>query len=197
MVEEWLEGVDAELRRRFKLAGRGSVARVQRALGLGRGYFREQRRKGRRGSLNLRVVLQALEVLEVPAAEFFAAVLGPADPVAEFRNEAADLRLARRRKRAPRILGLEAQRPPGGGAPGVEVDLEALDRQRDDDPREVMQRIKRLILQVADAQVPELLAIYASASRGIGEIDEAHLILDRALELAGEVDDQALALAAL
>jgi tetratricopeptide (TPR) repeat protein len=190
-VEEWLARTDAELRRRFKLAGRGSIARVQRALNLGAGYFRDQRRPGR-GFLRLDVLLRSLAVLGVPAAEFFATVLGPGDPVAAFRLEAGDLRLARKRRRLPRILGIESQRRPVCAAAGVEVDLEALDARRDDDPRAVMRSIKRLILRASDAQVPGLLSIYASACRGIGEIDDAHLVLDRALERAAEVDSDAV-----
>ncbi len=182
-IKEWLEGIEAELRRRFQLAGRGSISRVQKTLKLGAGYFRDQRRAGK-GPINLEVLLGALDELGVDAGEFFAAVAGSADPVAEFRLEAAELRVKRGRKRLPRILGIESRRAGSGQAQNRKVNLEALDARRDSNPRWVMRRIKRLMPRVVEAQVAELLTIYASASRGVGALDEALLVLDRALELA-------------
>ena len=128
--EQRIERLHAELRRRFRAAGHGSVQRVQALLGLSDAYFRVQRQRKR---LDLVVLLGALEALDVDAAEFFAAAWGNADPVASFQAEAAVLR--RQARRLPRILVLEQQRDAEDTEGGVEFDLEALDARRDENPR--------------------------------------------------------------
>ncbi len=190
--EELIRKVLAELQRRFRLAGRGTVGRVERQLGLGAGYFKDQRRPGRQ-RFDLKILFKALDALGVEPAEFFASILGSADPVDAFKAEAAVLR---RVKSEPRILALEHQRARRGGPSRRQLDLEetvseleVLDGLRYQDPGLAMRRTRPLVEQVADSQVPLVLGVYASASREAGHHDEAQVVLARALDLAEELHD--------
>lgn len=177
--------VQGALQRCFRIAGRGSVSRVQRVLDLGAGYFKNQRRPGRR-RVDLRVLFRALEILDVDPAEFFASILGTADPVEGFSAQAAALR--RRVRKLGGILALEAQRPERPES-CEEIDLAAFDALRIENPRRALLRAKSLIPNTPDSQLPRLLGIYASACRVLGRLDEAQMVLARALKLAQERDD--------
>ncbi len=183
-AEERIEKVQGALQRRFRIAGRGSVSEVQQHLNLGTGYFKNQRRTGRR-RVDLKVLFRALEALEVDSAEFFASVLGSADPLDSFKSEAAALR---RKVRYPMILTLVAKR---SATATDEVDLTQLDALRTENPRQVLRQTKTLVLQVQESQLSALLAIHASACRGLAKLEEAQIVLVRALELAAERGDAA------
>ena len=182
--EHPIKKVQAELQRQFRLAGKGSVSRVQQQLGLGKRYFQNQRNRCQK--FDLRVLFDALRALEVDAAQFFTTVLGPTDCMAAFRGEAAALR--RRRKRLPRILVLESQRPPEGSG-SSEIDLAELDALRYDDPKRTMACATAQISEIDEQLVPTLLGIYGSACRIMGRLDEAQVVLGRALDLAEELED--------
>jgi tetratricopeptide (TPR) repeat protein len=183
-----IEELQSALQRRFRMAGRGSVHRVQESLNLGAGYFKNQRRSGRR-RIDLKIFLRALEVMEIEASEFFASVFGPADPVDRFRTRAA--RAVRRAKSTPTILAHESRRKPGQGREG-QADFETLDVLRFDDPVALVRRTKSLIREVADSEVPILLGIHASACRILGKQTEALMVLGRALDLVEEHQDSRL-----
>lgn len=182
--EERIIEIQEALQRRFRAAGHGSISRVQEALDLGDGYFKDQRRPGRR-RVDLRVLFRALDELEVDPADFFADALGPADPLAAFRSEAAALA---RKIKPPRILELEAERD---GEGGETIDLAALDQLRLENPKLVIRRAHRLIQRVERRQVPTLLGVYASACRLSDRLEQAHIVLARALELGAEGGDSA------
>ena len=190
--EESIRKVLAELQRRFRIAGRGTVSRVEQELDLGAGYFKDQRRPGRR-RFDLKILFRALDALNIEPAEFFASVLGTADPVAAFQTEASVLR---QRQKEPRVLVLETARalsrdvpePAEEGEP--EPDLEALDALRHDDPSAVLRRARILVGRICESRLPLLLGIHASASQAMGRDDEAQILLGRALELAEELRDQ-------
>ncbi len=190
--EELIRKVLLELQRRFRLAGRGTVGRVERQLKLGSGYFKDQRRPGRQ-RFDLKILFKALDALGVEPAEFFASVLGSTDPISSFKTEAAVLR---RVKSLPRILELEAERTRRGGPARRPLDREetaqdlgVLDGLRHENPGLVMRRTRALVEQVADSQVPQLLGVYASAARVAGHNEAAHMVLVRALDLAEEGQD--------
>jgi tetratricopeptide (TPR) repeat protein len=183
--EDPVQPVKEELKRRFQLAGRGSVGLIQQQLGLGKRFFSNQRRKGHR-SFDLKMLLEALDALETEAAHFFGAVWGPADPVVAFRDEAAAL--LKKRHQPPPILVAEGQRSTDGTGSAA-VDFSALDALRYDDPKLVKRRARELVSEVAGEDVPRLLGCHASACRVLGELDEAQVVLGRALELAGERHD--------
>ena len=103
-AEEFLENIQGELQRRFRAAGSGSVGRVERTLNLAQGYFRDQRRPGRR-RVDLKILHDALETLGVEPAEFFASVLGIVDPSELFRSRARAL-ARRKRPSILQVLGL-------------------------------------------------------------------------------------------
>lgn len=181
-TEAQIEKLQLALQRRFRLAGRGTVSRVQKQLNLGAGYFKNQRRTGRR-RVDLKVLLQALEVLGAEACEFFTGVFGTADPVDRFRSEAS--RFQKRARQTPAILVHEGRRNHPSGA-GVDFDPAALDALRFEDPGKLLRCTKSLIDEVSDSEVPVLLGIHASACRVLGKLEEAFVVLGRALELAGE-----------
>lgn len=184
-TDQIIDKVQGELQHRFRLAGRGSVQRVQEQLQLGAGYFRDLRRPGRQ-RFDLRVLLDALHALEVDEAEFFTSVFGKADPLDTFRVEGSSL--LRRLRRAPRILRVEAER--SADEPRESVDLDILDAERHDHPRRVMQRACRWMRTARGRQLPRLLGIYASAARALGRLDEAHAVLCRGFETALDLDDR-------
>ena len=186
MAHELIRKILVELQRRFRIAGRGSVSRVEQELGLSAGYFKDQRRPERQ-RFDLKILLRALEALKVSPAEFFASVLGAADPLEIFKAEGATLR--RKKTQLPRFLMAEAERQPDEA--GEEADLDALDALRHDDPSAVVRQARLLIPTVPALQVPRLLGIYASAVRALGRSDEAIIVLTQALDRAAEQDNQA------
>ena len=176
-AEEFLENIQGELQRRFRAAGSGSVGRVERTLNLAQGYFRDQRRPGRR-RVDLKILHDALETLGVEPAEFFASVLGIVDPSELFRSRA---RALARRKR-PSILQVLAERQ-GEPAEPVALDYDTLDAERDANPGSVRRTARELMTRVSDRDLPRLLGLYGSACRALGQLDEAQIVLGRALDL--------------
>lgn len=190
-VQSAIQKLQDELQRRFRIAGRGSVTRVQEKLQLGGGYFRDLRRPERQ-RLDLRVLVGALEVLGVEHAEFFSSVFGSADPVDSFLAEAAELR--RKMRRPPQILKqIEdlADRPAARGkiSPLDSETLEQFDALRRDSPREAMRQIRQAISMAPANQLPRLLGSYGSACRFAGRTDEAQVVVAKAISLANEAQD--------
>ncbi len=188
-IEHPVRAVTEELRRRFQLAGKGSVSRIQEQLGLGKRYFLNQRRKTRQ-RYDVKVLFDALEALEIDAAEFFASVVGPPDPVAAFRHRAATM--LRGCKRLPRILVLERERSSDAGGDPVVADFDELDAGRYEEPKKVKRRATAIVSGLDAPEVPRLLGCYASACRVENQLDEAQIVLGRAMELADELNDEDL-----
>ena len=186
-AEKRIEQVQAALQRQFRIAGRGSVSRVQKQLNLGAGYFKNQRRAGRR-RVDLKILFRALDALDVDSAEFFTSVLGAADPVDSFKTEAAAL--CRKARQAPSILTLPS--PEAAGEEREKIDLAPIDALRNQDPQRVIRSVRAQIREAPEEQVPALLGIYASACRTLGKMEEAQIVLGRALEIAEERGDPAL-----
>lgn len=185
MSDETIREVLVELQRCFRVAGRGAVSQVEKGLKLGTGYFKDQRRPDRQ-RVDLKILFQALDALEIDSSEFFASVLGPADPIKRFKAEAA---LLSRKKKMPRALVLEAERDEAT-VEGVLPDLAALDGLRHANPSLAMRRGRALIRRITASHLPVLLAIYASACRVAGRLEEAQMVLARVLELAEERGDE-------
>jgi hypothetical protein len=80
---EYQTRIVAELYRLFESRGRGTMAAVQRRLGVGHSYFGNWRYHSSR--INHRKLLAALDLLAVEPAEFFYAALRP--EVEEARTE--------------------------------------------------------------------------------------------------------------
>ncbi len=179
-AEERITRLQEALQRRFRAAGHGSIQRVQQALHLGEGYFKDQRRPDRR-RIDLRVLFRALDELEVEPADFFADALGTVDPLTVFLSQAAGLR---RKGRLPRILELERQRVGDETERAEPAELETLERASS---RRVLRRAHALVQRLEAGQVPELLGIYASACQRLGRFDPAQMVVARALELAAEL----------
>ena len=191
--EHLIEKVHFELQQRFRTAGHGSVARVQKALRLNSAYFRDLRRPGR-SHFDLRILLDALEVLEIQPSDFFAAVFGTSDPVESFCSEAQAL--FRRFRRRVGILELEAERqePPTHplDSKAVRLELAELNALRKVDPNKVLRRTRSLLPKVEDSLVPRVLAVHAAAFRVQGRLDEAQMVLGKAIEWVRSFDDPGL-----
>lgn len=196
-AEERIEKVQETLQRRFRAAGHGSITRVQKALDLGAGYFKDQRRPDRR-RVDLRVLLRALEVLGVAPADFFAEALGPADVVDGLRSEAATLE--RRLKRLPRILERVDEEWSGRSKTGKAerrseteetAELAELEKLRFENPNRVIRRAPGVLRRLGKARMPVLLGICASAYRALGRTDQALVTLARALRDAETLGDLA------
>lgn len=181
-----IQKLQDELQRRFRVAGRGSVTRVQEALQLGGGYFRDLRRPERQ-RLDLRVLLGALEVLRVDTAEFFASVFGPSDVVGSFLADAAEM--SRKMRRPPQILRQLEKRlasPPASCTRLASEALEELDNLRRDDPKQAMRACRQAVAKAEAPQIPRLLGSYASACRVAGRLSEAQVVMAEALKMADE-----------
>lgn len=184
-----IQKLQDELQRRFRVAGRGSVTRVQETLNLGGGYFRDLRRPERQ-RLDLRVLLGALEVLRVDTAEFFASVFGPSDIVKSFIANAAEM--SRKMRRPPQVLRQLEKRLASPPSPCKHFDIEALeelDNLRRDDPKQAMRACRQAVAQAETAQLPRLLGSYASACRVAGRLTEAQVVMAEALKLTDECAD--------
>ncbi len=180
-TDTFLAAIHRELQRRFRAAGAGSIGRVEKALDLSAGYFRDQRRPDRL-RVDLRILLRTLEALEVDRAEFFGTILGSCDPMVRFRNEGLLLQLKHRRP-IPILTAMQRRREQPPKAP-IHLDLAALDAERDHHPARLERHTKSLMSQVEDGQIVPLLGVYASACRVQGKLSRAHVVLATALGAA-------------
>lgn len=195
-VQSAIQKLQDELQRRFRIAGRGSVTRVQEALNLGGGYFRDLRRPERQ-RLDLRVLIGALDVLGVDSAEFFGTVFGSSDPVDSFLTEATELR--RKMRRPPRILRQMEELTAAAAKSEARADVEPIDDEtlehfdalRRDNPREAMRQIRQAVATAPRFQLPRLLGSYGSACRFAGRTDEAHVMVAKAIKMAADANDLA------
>lgn len=194
--EDKIVKIQSALQRRFRAAGHGSILKVQAALNLGTGYFKDQRRPGRR-RVDLRVLFRALDELAVEPADFFADALGSVDMQTVFRSEAEAL--WQRMKKLPRLLELEAERGDGGvpepeanGAASPSAELEQLGAEAAGNPIRAVRRAHTLILRLPSPELPRLLGIAASAYRRLGHLDTAQVVLARALEMTEARPDVAV-----
>jgi len=188
--EERIKNIQSALQRRFRAAGHGSIRRVQETLNLGSGYFKDQRRPGRR-RVDLRVLFRALDELAVEPADFFADALGAVDMQTVFRSEAATLR--RRMKKLPRLLEIESGL--GSSQPQAEsrsAELAELDAEAVENPKRAVRRAHTLIGRLPRREVPRLLGIAASAYGRLGHPDTAQVVLATALERIESRPDMAV-----
>ncbi len=124
--------VNDALRAEFIAAGRGSIARTQRRMGVSDAYFRNLRPK----ALTFATLGAALDALEVDQSHFFSKVFASElDPVAQFRRtlakgDPAELPIVRRFREQLALCGSDE-----GGVDGESV--EELDARRYDEPEEV------------------------------------------------------------
>lgn len=210
--------VVAGLRRRFRRAGFGVMARVTEELGLRRSYFSEKSSRPPR-IFDVGVLLAALESLGADVAVFFRELYpaagggelweGP-EPVEERATPAIRraVRLAGERMRGE--LGLdvavgdvEGDGASGGGSAGTSADrgptvgaewLEGLDARRQVEPKSVIGELAPGIQQVRAALLPRALGTWGSALWVLGEAESAAYLNRRALRLArGAGDDGAVA----
>ncbi len=185
--EELIRRVHAVLRRCFRRAGRGSVQRVEDALGVCRGSFRQWRGRGR---LELRVLLRALDELGVRPERFWLDVLGAdLDPVQLAGEPAASprdpvVRAALERWSAPEPEGAKRLTPER---------LREIDVMRDEDPSRAVREVRDALAKAYKGQLPRLLAVYGSARRVQAELDKALDALHHALRMAEQAGDAALA----
>ena len=177
--KEVIERLQEELRRRFRLAGPGTVGRVEDALGLSTGYFRDQRRPDRL-RLDLRIFVQALDFLSIDPGHFFATTLGRVDPVETFLKESRTLRQGDRRP--PDAFLAVARRTPGG--PRRDYDLEAWRAMIRTDPANARREISLGLPRIVDERLAEALGLYAAACLALEQTDLAQMVLGAALEEA-------------
>ena len=185
-TEELNRRLHAVLQKCFRRAGKGAVQRVEDALAISRGSFRQWRRRGR---LEVQVLLAALRELGISPAWFWLEVLGsdfdpvqlagqvvgsPKDPVVRAALERS--RSSARRSSLP----LSPER------------LRELDALRDEDPARAVREVKSALGKADPADLPRLLAIYGSALRARAEIDKALEALHHALRLAECAEDASL-----
>ncbi len=179
--KEVIEQLQEGLRRRFRLAGPGTVGRVEDALGLSTGYFRDQRRPDRL-RLDLRIFVRALEFLAIDPGHFFATTLGRVDPVEAFLKESRVLRQGDRRP--PEAFLAVARRAPEG--PRREYDLEAWRAMIRCDPANARREISLGLAKIVDERLAEALGLYAAACLALHQTDLAQMVLGAALERARE-----------
>jgi tetratricopeptide (TPR) repeat protein len=206
--------VVAGLRRRFRRAGFGAMARVTQELGLRRSYFSEKSSRPPQ-IFDVGVLLAALESLGADVAVFFRELYpaaagseelweGP-EPVEDRAPPAIRraVRLAGERMRtelglAVHVGDLEGGEATGGGSAGTSADpgprlgaewLEALDPHNR--PEEAVVNLAAHIHEVEPAHLPRALALWSSALRILFELEAAAFLNLRALRLARAAGDDA------
>ncbi len=174
----WIRRAHAVLQQIFRRAGQGSVQRVERALNISEGSFRQWRR---RGWLELNVLFRALRELDVDPACFWVEVFGgDLDPV----------QLAKRPTGPPKdpvVRGAMARWQ--GPSPDDAVEMtedrwQQLDQLRGENPRLAVRRIKAALKTAEKSWIPRLLAAYGSARRVEVRLAQALEALHYALLLA-------------
>ncbi len=180
--EAWVRRVHTVLRRVFRRAGRGSIQRVEAALGIFSGSFRQWRK---RGQLELDMLFRALEELGVDPARFWVEVFGgDSDPVHLAKRPTAPPRDSVVRRAVARWHGP----PPEKSTAMIEQRWRRLDGLRGEDPRLAVRRLKAELKHADPPWIPRLLAAYGSDRRAQARLDQALEALHYALLLAEEHD---------
>ena len=174
-----------ELKRRFTVAGKGSIQRVEASLAVGRGYFKDQRRPNRK-RYDLGVLLRTLDELDLDPGHFFTSALGPSNPIEEFKVRAREIR---------KTTGVtdtvpDRERSCRADSQLSESEMRRLDRARYSEPRLALKRIERHFADINKRQLPALLGIHASTCRVAGELNQAQVTLARAIAIAEENADR-------
>ncbi len=174
----WVRRVHTVLRRVFRRAGRGSIQRVETALEIFNGSFRQWRK---RGQLELDMLFGALRELGVDPARFWVEVFGgDFDPVQLAKRPTAPPRDPVVRQAVARWQG-----PPPSESRGMtEEGWRALDALRGEDPRIAVRRLKAALKRAEPRWIPRLLAAYGSARRAQARLEQALEALHYALLLA-------------
>ncbi len=176
--------VHAVLRRTFRRAGKGSVKRVEAALEISEGSFRQWRLRGR---LELDMLFRALAELDVDPGRFWVEVFGgDLDPV----------QLAKRPTGPPRdpvVCRAVArwQGPQPDDAKELTEDRwRRLDELRGEDPSLAVRRAKAALKTAEKRWIPRLLAVYGSAHRAKAQLGKALEALHYGLLLAEGSDSR-------
>ncbi len=181
----WVRRIHTVLRQVFRRAGQGSVKRVEAALSISEGSFRQWRRRGR---LELDMLFRTLEELEVPPARFWVEVFGgDLDPV----------QLAKRPTAPPkdpvvrRAVARWQEPPPSDAESMTDERWRQLDELRGEDPKLAVRRIKAALKTADQKWIPRLLAAYGSALRVQVQLGQALEALHYALLMAEGHDSRA------
>ncbi|MCP3961605.1 MAG: hypothetical protein GY719_27510 [bacterium] len=185
-AEAWVRRVHTVLRRVFRRAGRGSIRRVEEALEIFDGSFRQWRQ---RGQLQLDVLFRALRELGVDPARFWVEVFGgDFDPVELAKRPAAPPRDPVVRRAVARWHG-----PAPDDSTGMTDERwRRLDALRGEDPGLAVRRSKAVLERAEPRWIPRLLAAYGSARRAQARLDQALEALHYALLLAEGHDGRAV-----
>ena len=176
--EEWIRRLHVVLQQHFRRAGRGSVQRVEAALGIGAGSFRQWRKRGR---LGLEMLFRALEELEVHPARFWVEVFGcELDPVQFAKHPTGPPKDPVVRRAVERWQKSEHR----GSAEMTEDQLKQLDALRSENPKLAVRRAKSALGSAGQTWLPRLLAVYGSARRAQARLEQALEALHYALLLA-------------
>ncbi len=185
-AEAWVRRVHEVLRRVFVRAGRGSIQRVEAAMGIFNGSFRQWRK---RGQLELDALFRALHELDVDPACFWVEVFGgDFDPVQLVKRPTAPPKDPVVRRAVARWQG-----PPPSESTGMtEERWRELDGLRGEDCDLAVRRLKAALKHAEPRWIPRLLAAYGSARRAQARLDPALEALHYALLLAESHDGRAV-----
>ncbi len=177
--------VNDALRAEFVAAGRGSIARTQRRMGVSDAYFRNLRPE----ALTFATLGAALDALEVDQSHFFSKVFASElDPVEQFRrtlgkDDPAELPIVRRFREQLAKGGRSAE-----VADDEEESIEDLDARRFDAPDEVARLATARIGRGGGAdELIGLLGVWASAQRSLGHGSSAASALVECVDSAEQV----------
>ncbi|MCP4593373.1 MAG: tetratricopeptide repeat protein [bacterium] len=176
-AQQLVQALDREIRRR----GRGSIRAVDRVAGRGEGWWQH---RVEAGALTLHQLLTVLDHLSLEPVRFFRRIL-PAEP--------PGLRLDRPRGEPPAIVARSWDRIQAGekGKGIGESYLDTLDRQRYEEPEEVIKLALWAVDHVELPLLPRLLGVAGSACRLLIHLDEAEHTIHAGLDIAQRGDDQA------
>ncbi|MEE8522557.1 MAG: hypothetical protein V3T72_01395 [Thermoanaerobaculia bacterium] len=186
--------VHADLRERFRQAGRGSITAAEADLGLQAGYYRHYRLEQ---TLDLGLGLATLDYLEVDAGEFFAALFGgpsrPSPRPSPATGEGAPARTAAERLGAA-VHRAQIPARPADRDESLRAELEAwlvqMDDLRYEDPEAALKELWSRAAEVPRCLAAGYLGVCGSCYRMIGNLSDARERLFLALAWA-DGDDEA------
>ncbi|MEE8525685.1 MAG: tetratricopeptide repeat protein [Thermoanaerobaculia bacterium] len=179
-VDEEIARVHQALQRLFRLAGPGSVGRVEKAMGIGAGTIGTWRR---RQQLNLRNLFRILYHLGDPA--HFWALAYPHVPLAERPPGPVE---------DPVVRALRDREAAADGARETrtlsEDELRRIDGFCGDEPKVALRKSKAALKRSSREQWPALLGFYGSAQLALGRLREALDALHLARALAEDGNER-------
>lgn len=176
--------VHLHLQKTLRRRGPGTVAALERSLGVRSGWLRYKRY---RGTMEMSHLLQILHWLDLDPGTFFSETFG---------ERPRPFRLHSAKGKAPALVRRAVQRFVESAVvkhpPLADSELQHLEELRRSEPRETILQINICLEHADGEQLARLLGIAGSAWRHLFDLDKAQHALSSALQLAERLDNPSL-----